>query len=93
MFFESTRKKRQETEVDNFKPTFFFELNPTDEQLAICKGNENCLFDLIVTNDTQFAERTLKSEEEANTTVDLLGMSTRLFQEFMHSTILFTRNC
>lgn len=76
MFFNNGRKKRQEpgTDPDDFVPIFFFELNPTEEQVAMCGGNENCVFDLVVTNDTEFAERTLNEEKEANETIDLFGM-------------------
>ena len=64
------RKRRQ---TDEYVPIFFNQLTFTDEQIAICKGNKPCLFDLAVTNDTQFAVNTKETEEIANATIDILS--------------------
>ena len=52
---------------------FFNQLTFTDEQIAACDGSKPCLFDLAVTNDTQFAATTKEAEENANATINLLS--------------------
>ena len=69
-FTPKDRKKRQ---TDEYTPIFFNELNFTDDQIAACQGNKPCLFDLAVTNDTQFAANTKEAEEIANATMDILS--------------------
>ena len=64
------RKRRQ---IDEYVPIFFNELTFTNEQIATCEGNKPCLFDLAVTNDTQFAADTKEVEVIANATIDILS--------------------
>lgn len=42
--------------------------------MSACEGNEQCLFDLAVTNDMEFAENTLNHEKNASATKEELGM-------------------
>ena len=67
---EDNRRKRQ---ADEYVPVFFNQLTFTDEQIAACDGSKPCLFDLAVTNDTQFAATTKEAEENANATINLLS--------------------
>ena len=73
----NNRKKRQQpddslfecTSFDNcgnssIPPVTLEELTFTDEQRAICKNNDECLFDLAVTGDEDLATVTLEASEE-----------------------------
>ena len=77
MFFTEDRIKRQAR--DNFEPIFFSDLNFTDDQILVCEGNAQCLFDLAITNDTEIGMQTLEEEKGANATIDLLGIVYILF--------------
>lgn len=76
---ESQRKKRQaggtydDFQNINFVPIFTDELNFTDEQRVVCEDNLQCLFDLAITEETEFAMTTLEQEKIANATTDTLG--------------------
>ena len=72
MFFVQEKRKKRQTSND-FMPVFFDQLVLSDEQIGFCEGNEQCVFDLVVTNDTEFAERTLNEQKEANDTIDQFG--------------------
>jgi hypothetical protein len=48
----------------------------TDEQRIACEQNVQCLFDLAITGDMQFAENTLNHEKDANRTQEDLGITT-----------------
>ena len=65
-------RKRQADGV-NFVPIFFDELEFTDDQIIACNGNNHCLFDLAVTNNTDFARKTKEAEETANETIAILS--------------------
>ena len=67
------RRKRQTDGVD-YVPIFFDELDFTDDQITACNGNNQCLFDLAVTNDAEFARKTKEAEESANATIAILSM-------------------
>ena len=67
------RRKRQADGV-NFVPIFFDDLDFTNDQRIACDGNNQCLFDLAVTNDTEFARKTMEAEETANATIAILSM-------------------
>ena len=73
------RRKRQtyeEYQNFNFVPIFLDELTFTDDQKVICEGDLQCLFDLAVTGDVEFANTTLMEGKIANETIKLLGMYT-----------------
>lgn len=67
------RRKRQADGVD-FVPIFFDELDFTNDQITTCDGNAQCLFDLVVTNDVEFARKTKEAQETANATIAVLSM-------------------
>lgn len=71
MFFTQNRRKRQD--LDQYEPVFFSDLNVTEDQMMTCEGNEECLYDLVVTNDTELALTTLQEGMTTNMTVDILG--------------------
>ncbi len=48
----------------------------TDEQRIACEQNVQCLFDLAITGDMQFAQNTLNHEKDANRTQEDLGITT-----------------
>jgi hypothetical protein len=64
------RHKRQATE---FVPVFLDELTLTDDQRNACENNVECLFDLAVTGDMDFANNTLMEGKEANATIEVLS--------------------
>ena len=70
-FFQEDRKKRQASA--DFRPVFFDQLVASNDQIGFCEGNEQCVFDLVVTNDTEFAKRTVNEQKEANDTIDQFG--------------------
>lgn len=74
MFFDANRKKRQLPDDSSFVPVFFDQLTFTEEQSAICDGDEQCLLNLVVTNDTAIGVLTLEEQRTVNTTVDQFGM-------------------
>ena len=57
----------------NFIPVFLDELNFTDGQRVICENNPQCLFDLAVTEEEDFAMNTLEQEKIANTSMEILS--------------------
>lgn len=74
----SARGRRQTYEDyqnSSFIPLFLDELTFTDEQRIACEGNDQCLFDLAVTGDMQFAENTLNHEKDANRTEEDIGIN------------------
>lgn len=75
LFMDSSlrRKKRQFTVRDDFRPIFFDQLNFTEEQSTFCKGNRECLLNLVVTNDPEIGASVLEEETTSNITVDQLG--------------------
>ena len=77
LFFRPGRRKRQSGQPDaEFVPTFFDELtNITEAQKIICEDNRQCLFDLAVTGDMNFALNTLNHEKDTNATRETLGLS------------------
>ena len=77
-FFQEDRKKRQA--ADDFRPVFFDQLLASNDQIGFCEGNEQCVFDLVVTNDTEVAERTVNEQKEANDTIDQFGKAS-IFEE------------
>ena len=56
----------------SFVPIFLDELNFTDDQRTTCENNLQCLFDLAVTGETEFAMTTLEQEKIANSTIEIL---------------------
>ena len=74
MFFTDSEDRRKRQALNEFEPIFFSDLNYTDDQILVCEGNAQCLFDLAITNDTEIGMQTLEEEKEANATIDLLGM-------------------
>lgn len=76
MFFYPGRRKRQTYEDFqnlDFVPTFFDEVTFTEDQKAACEDHLQCLFDLAVTGDMDFANNTLKEDRVANETKETLG--------------------
>lgn len=57
----------------DFIPVFIENLNFTSEQLQFCEGNLQCLFDLVASEDEEFARNTLNDEKFANATKEALG--------------------
>lgn len=49
------------------------ELNVTDDVAMACQGNQQCILDLIVTEDGEVAQDTLELEMETNMTVDTIS--------------------
>ena len=49
----------------SFVGVAFEDLTFTDEQRAMCKNDEACLYDLVVTGDEDFAAATLEASEES----------------------------
>ena len=43
---------------EEFTPIFFEDINATEAQIEECGGDLQCLFDLVVTNDTTIAMET-----------------------------------
>ena len=75
LFYKPGRRRRQTTPDVDFVPIFFDELmNVTDQVSTLCEGNRQCIFDLAVTGDTDFAMNTLDHEKEANETKQTLSM-------------------
>lgn len=75
LFYNPGRRRRRQTSLDDFVPIFFDELaNITDTQRLLCEGNQQCIFDLAVTGDMDFAMHTLDHQKEANETKDVLSM-------------------
>lgn len=78
-YYAGNRRKRQvggtyeDFQNLNFVPIFLDELNFTDNQRMICENNLQCLFDLAVTGEMEFAMNTLEQEKVANTTVQILS--------------------
>lgn len=73
-----SRKRQVEGSYNDFQnpafvPIFLDELNFTNDQREICENNLQCLFDLAVTEETDFAMKTLEQEKVANTTVEILS--------------------
>ncbi len=67
------RRKRQTYENLDFAPIFRDELNFTDDQEQACEGNAECLFDLAVTDDMEFANNTLNQDKFGNETKEVLS--------------------
>ena len=74
MFSDASRKKRGTTTEEPFVPVFFDQLTFTDEQSAICEGDEQCLLNLLVTNDMEVGILTLEEQRTVNTTTDQFGV-------------------
>ena len=77
LFYYPDARGRRQTYEDyqnhSFVPVFLDELIFTDEQRIACENNEQCLFDLVVTGDMQFAGNTLNHEKDVNRTGEELG--------------------
>ena len=74
--YPGSRRKRQTYEDfinPLFVPLFRDELNFTAEQTLACEGNDQCLFDLAVTGDMEFAENTLNHEKNVSDISEDLG--------------------
>lgn len=54
------RGKRQ---TETFNPVYPNKLNYTEEDMTTCKNDLACVFDLVVTQNNEFATDTLKSGE------------------------------
>ena len=70
------RRKRQtydEYQNLDFVPIFADELNFTEDQNMACGDHLQCLFDLAVTGDMDFANNTLMEDMVANTTKKVLS--------------------
>ena len=75
-FYPGGRRKRQTYEDFqnlNFVPIFLDELTFTEDQKTACGDHVQCLFDLAVTGDMEFANNTLKEDRVANETKEILG--------------------
>lgn len=48
-------------------------MNVTEAQRMVCEDNQQCLFDLAVTGDMNFALNTLDHQKDANTTIEVLS--------------------
>ena len=73
--FQGRRKRQTYDEFQNldFVPIFRDELNFTDDQEQACEGNAECLFDLAVTGDMEFANNTLNQDKFGNETKEVLS--------------------
>lgn len=70
------RRKRQTYEDHQnlqFVPLFLDELTFTDDQKMACEDHPECLFDLAITGDMEFANNTLNEDKFANATQEVLG--------------------
>lgn len=69
------RKRQTYEEYQNleFVPIFLDQLTFTEEQELVCEGHVECLFDLAVTGDMEFANNTLMEDKFANTTKEVLS--------------------
>ncbi len=54
-------------------PILFEELTFTDAQIQFCDNSPPCLYDLAVTGNTDAAQTTLDTENEANATIATLS--------------------
>lgn len=70
--FHPTNRGRRQAQPD-FVPTFFDQLNITDDVSMTCERNPSCIFDLIATGDMGLALNTLNHEKQTNATRDVLG--------------------
>ena len=78
MFYYGRRKRQTGENFDDFQnstfvPIYSDELNFTDEQRIICKDNPHCLFDFAVTEELNFALRTLQDEKSTNASITALS--------------------
>ena len=75
-FYPGGRRKRQTYEdFQNlqFEPIYLDELTFTDNQKMACGDHLQCLFDLAVTGDMEFANNTLNEDKVANETKEMLS--------------------
>ena len=75
-YYPGTRGKRQtyhDYQNLSFVPLYLDQLNFTEEQVIACEDNVQCLFDLAVTGDMEFAMNTLTHEKNASSTQEDLG--------------------
>lgn len=56
-----------------FTPIFFDDINATEAQIEECGGDLQCLFDLVVTNDTTIAMETRNRNMETDRIRELTG--------------------
>ena len=73
LFLPMTDRRRKRQNPDTFVPILFENLNFTEEQIKLCEGNEECLFDLAVTDEKQIAAVALEEQKTVNTTKEQLG--------------------
>ncbi len=69
------RRRRQtydEYQQLDFIPIFHDELAFTEDQEKACEGHAECLFDLAVTGDMEFANNTLNQDKFVNATKEVL---------------------
>ena len=64
---------RNENFVPAFEPPAFESKEAEAEALAICKGNEICLFDAATTKDLNFAKVTAQSSQTVEDTQNKIG--------------------
>ena len=57
----------------NFVGVVFENLNFTEDQIDMCKKDETCLFDLVVTGDLEFARSSLEASEENTKVQDIIS--------------------
>ena len=59
------------------QPIFLDELAPTDEQVEVCGGDQQCIYDYAQTGNIEIGLATMEVEQSTSTNQMLLGMPNR----------------
>lgn len=70
MFYDNNRGKRQ---AEDYNPVYLEDLEFTDDQRKMCENNNECLFDFVVTGNTEVALTTLNDQKRDNATHEILS--------------------